>query len=369
MNILFLDQYSDLGGAQRCLMDLIPAVRRRGWQAYVAAPGNGELRDRVESCGASFHEIHCGPYKSGGKSTVDVFHFAKELPLLAREIAELVSECRADIVYVNGPRLLPAAAFAHPPGVSLIFHSHSFLRQHYAAALAGFSIAGSNATMIASCRFVAEPLRIYAGRIQVVYNGVVSAPELSKGGLPAVPRIGVLGRIAPEKGQLEFVEAARLLDRNYQFVICGAPLFSYPTAVRYYERVRECAVGLPVEFLGWRDDVNAVLANLDLLVVPSAQGEATTRVILEAYAAGVPVLASRSGGIPEVVSDGETGYLIPSCDPAKLAARICDILRDRAALRRVAENGHRAWQERFTLAQYQNRILSILERVGSNARA
>src|SRR5206468_10417372 len=122
--------------------------------------------------------------------------------------------------------------------------------------------------------------------------------------------------------QLEFVQAARMLPPDCRFIVCGAPLFSNPAAARYFELVREAAAGLPVEFMGWRDDIGAVLSELDLLVAPSAPVEATTRVILEAYAAGVPVVASASGGIPEIVRDGQTGFLTPPGDPAKLAARI-----------------------------------------------
>src|SRR4030095_8548742 len=98
-----------------------------------------------------------------------------------------------------------------------------------------------------------------------------------------------------------------MLPRNCRFILCGAPLFSNP---RYFELVREAAAGLPIEFLGWRDDVNDTLSELDLLIVPSASVEGTTRVILEAYAAGVPVVASASGGIPEIARDGETGFLV-----------------------------------------------------------
>jgi glycosyltransferase involved in cell wall biosynthesis len=369
MNILFLDQFSDLGGAQRCLLDLLPAVRERGWQAHLAAPGTGALRDRALALGAAFHQIHSGPYQSGGKSGQDLLRFAKELPVLAREIGRLIRDANPDLVYVNGPRLLPAASLAVRSALPLIFHCHSLLRQKYAAALAGLSLQFSNATVIASCRFVAEPLRLYASRFHVVYNGVAAEPAPVSGGRGSRLRIGVLGRIGPEKGQLEFVQAVRLLDRNHQFVICGAPLFSEPAAANYYERVRECAAELPVEFLGWRDDASAVLAGLDLLVVPSAPGEATTRVILEAYAAGVPVLASRSGGIPEVLTDGETGCLVPPLDPARLAARIRDLILNPAALRRIAQSGHLAWREQFTLEQYQSRVLSILESVGRKARA
>jgi glycosyltransferase involved in cell wall biosynthesis len=362
MNILFLDQFSDLGGAQRCLVELLPAVRDRGWQAHVAAPGNGALQDRALALGASYRQIGSGPYQSGGKSIPDLFRFARELPKLAREISTLAADCQARIVYVNGPRLLPAAAFGLSDSTPLVFHCHSYLRQRYAAALAGLSLVGARATVIASCRFIAEPLRLYINST-VIYNGVNGGADPPvRGRPPGRPRIGILGRIAPEKGQLDFLEAARLLPPKYEFVICGAPLFSNASAQSYFERVREEAAGLPVEFLGWRDDVRTILSDLDLLVVPSAAGEATTRVILEAFAAGVPVVASSSGGIPEIVSDGDTGFLTPPSDPAKLAARIRDAMTNPAALQRVAENAQRVVREHYTLEQYQARVMSLLQR-------
>jgi len=255
----------------------------------------------------------------------------------------------------------------------LVFHCHSYLRQPYAAALAGISLAASRATVIASCRFVAEPLRpfIASNQIEVVYNGVgsVAAPidrDWPRGRTTRL-RIGMIGRIGPEKGQLEFVKAARILKSNYEFVVCGAPLFSDATSIRYLEQVRGFAAGLPIEFPGWCEDVHPVLSTLDLLVVPSGPGEATTRVILEAYAAGVPVVASNSGGIPEIVSDGETGFLAPPGDPAKLAARIAEVSKAPAELKRIAENAQHVWRERYTLVRYQGQIISALERIGSQA--
>ena len=165
---------------------------------------------------------------------------------------------------MNGPRLLPAAALA--ARVPLIFHSHSYLRHSYAAALAGISLANSEASLIANCRYVVEPLRPFLSstRVDVVYNGVEGRARNHRPS--STRRIGVIGRIAPEKGQLEFVQMARQLPSTFQFVICGAPLFSDPS---YADRVRQSAEGLDIEFMGWRDDIDAVLSTLDLLVVPS----------------------------------------------------------------------------------------------------
>jgi glycosyltransferase involved in cell wall biosynthesis len=362
MNILFLDQFSELGGAQLCLLELLQPIRDRGWQALVAAPGVGPLRELALALGAAYRPIHLSSYESGRKSASDVFRFASELPFLAKEIAGLVREFGADVVYVNGPRLLPAARLAAPE--RLVFHCHSFLNKRYAAALAG--LAANGATVIANCHFVAAPLAPYVTPI-VVYNGVLSnsiEPERKSFAENGCVTVGVLGRIAPEKGHLDLMHAARLLGPGFRFLVCGAPLFS---GDGYYERVRAAANGLPVAFLGWRDDAAAVLAGLDILAVPSAKHEATTRVILEAYAAGVPVIASDSGGIPEIVVDGETGFLVPPGDPAKLARKISEAAANPPTLRKISDTARELVRERYSLHQYQGRVMSILERVGASA--
>jgi glycosyltransferase involved in cell wall biosynthesis len=88
---------------------------------------------------------------------------------------------------------------------------------------------------------------------------------------------------------------------------------------------REVGVLPHVTFMGHRDDVPAILTASDLFVLPSAS-EASPNVVLEAMAAGLPVVASRVGGIPELVDDGVTGHLVPPSDPDALASAILDLL-------------------------------------------
>ena len=115
--------------------------------------------------------------------------------------------------------------------------------------------------------------------------------------------------------------------------------------------MRAAAAGLPVEFAGWVDDVYACMAQLDLLLVPSAGHEATTRVILEAFAAGVPVIAFPSGGIPEVVEDGVTGLLANTSE--EMAQRAIELLTgDARRLISMAQAARQSWSRRFTLERY-----------------
>ena len=353
MNILFLDQYSDLGGGQRCLLDLLPAVRARGWRAHLAAPGNGRLCEEAARLDATVDEIACGPYRAGRKSMRDILRFAREAGPLRARIRELAERYRADLVYVNGPRVLPAAAGAVRDR-PLLFHCHSSLgwphRWMVERCLEGVTVVGS-------CRFVLDSFRRRT-EMHVVYNGVAGGPR--KAGRRG-RRVGVIGRIAPGKGQAEFLAAARLVPGS-QFVICGEPLFSDARSRAYSARLRVLARGLPVEFLGWRDDVAAVLGELDVLVAPSVAPEATTRVILEAYAAGVPVVAAKVGGIPEVVEDGVTGFLVDARRPAELAARIREVLEmPGERLQAVIERARQEWQRRFTLTRYQEEMMQRME--------
>ena len=125
----------------------------------------------------------------------------------------------------------------------------------------------------------------------------------------------------------------------------------------YVDEVNRLAAGLPVEFLGWRTDIGAVLDHLDLLLVPSTVAEATTRVILEAFSAGVPVVAYAIAGIPEILRDGENGFLVPSCTSTALARRVLEVTR--LNLDTVVRRARSDWTQKYTVARYQQEMAEI----------
>lgn len=344
MKVLFLEQFADLGGAQLCLLDLLREVLFEGWEAHVAMPGAGPLAGRARELGASVRELPAGRYSLGRKGPLDAVRFAADLGRLAERIRELSRGM--DLIYVNGPRLMPAAARAGT-GCPVVFHSHNYVTGWGSRILVSRAIKRSGALVIAASRFVARPW----GDAHVVYGGVDGPPAgYRRRGAGAPPRIGMIGRIAPQKGQLEFVMAARRV-RAAEFVLCGDALFGDRAGERYRDEVLRTASGA-VRWLGWRDDVYEVLSNLDLLVLPSAGEGGVPRVLLEAFAAGVPVLALDSGAVPEAVSEGHNGFLLRSRKPAEIARRICEILTRRERLQAAAKEARRTWRERFTRERF-----------------
>ena len=140
------------------------------------------------------------------------------------------------------------------------------------------------------------------------------------------------------------------------FVIYGSALFGESG---YESRVRAAASGLSVQFAGWVDDVYSAMSCLDVLLVPSAAIEGTTRVVLEAFAAGLPVIAYRSGGIKEVIEHGVNGLLVDSAE--EMANECIELLRDPDRRAAIAGAARKTWQRGFTLARYQEEMLTVIQ--------
>ena len=112
MRVLLVDQFAELGGAQQCFLDLEPALRAAGWSLEVALPGDGPYSERLRERGAVVRTFPIGQYSNGRKGLAEQLRFAAETPAVARSLRAIVEEVEPELLYVNGPRLLPAAALA-----------------------------------------------------------------------------------------------------------------------------------------------------------------------------------------------------------------------------------------------------------------
>jgi glycosyltransferase involved in cell wall biosynthesis len=160
--------------------------------------------------------------------------------------------------------------------------------------------------------------------------------------------VGAAGRLSPDKGFGVLVEAALRVvreERSAGFVLFG----DGPLREDLCRAV--AAAGLSDRFVlaGFHDDLDRFMPFFDVLALPS-YNEGLPNVVLEALAAGVPVVATAVGGTPEVVEDGVTGYLVPPGDAGVLAERILDLLGFEANRRRLGRRGQERVRREFTFA-------------------
>jgi len=195
--------------------------------------------------------------------------------------------------------------------------------------------------IIANSRAVKERLRNLS-RIRVVYNGVDEIPSLSREERNRARRqflnspddilIGTVGHFAPLKGfedLIRAIPAVRAEIPGARFLFIGGSLYSAHLAYRsrLEDLIGRLGVEASVNFTGARDDLDRILPALDIFVLPS-RSEGFGRSNLEAMAAGIPVVSTRAGGIPEVVEDNVSGLLVPPADPAALSRAIITLARE-----------------------------------------
>ena len=360
MNILFLDQFSDPGGAQFCLRDLMLEVQRRGWSPRLMVPGSGELVKWSSSAGIPVYPLPLRPYSNGSKTALDFLRFSIDGPRAAAAIRRVVQRERVDLIYVNGPRVLPAVFGISCP---IVFHVHTHVRVLYARKLLEWTLRTANTPVIAVSQYIADGYLPVLGhqRVRVIYSGIPDFQGRTRGFRERPVRVGIIGRIAPDKGQLDFVRAAIQIAQNgggVEFFVYGERMFA---DAEYNAEVRKVAANAPVKFCGWTNDVGKALHGLDIVAVPSVRDDPAPRVVMEALSAGTPVVAYRSGGIPELVEDGRTGVLTDTRDSSSLARSIQFLMRDPGLMERLSAAGRSEWQLRFRVERYRTDICDLLE--------
>jgi len=328
----------EVGGGEVMLHHLATALRELGREVAVVAPAQpSAVAERLEADGFIVDRVG-GPGRLGYMRALRRWHGAH----------------RGDVVWCNG--LLPATALAGRR--RRIVHLHQVPEKPQ---LRAFSAAArpSALAVLAPSRYAAD--RIPGAR--VLPNWVPGPDE------PPAPRtraaeepltVGFLGRLSEDKGILTFLEAAALLDRRrpgaYLFRVAGEARF---VADDEAQRITEAleAAGERVEVLGWQDTA-AFLASVDVLVVPSQWAEVFGLVTAEAMAAGVPVVVSDAGALPEVVG-AEHPFTFRQRDAVGLAEAVVRAAdADRAA---VAQEPRRRWERLFSPDAGRDAVAALLD--------
>jgi len=213
------------------------------------------------------------------------------------------------------------------------------------------------------------------GKVSVLHNGIVleryrrtgvrgGLAELAGREVPS-PVIASIGRISPEKGHADLIDAfAILASRGCR--ISGVLVGDGPARSALADRIRALRLERSVFMLGYLQEPQRVLEETDLMVLPS-HTEGLPNAALEALAMEVPVLATRVGGTPEVIADGETGRLVPSGSPEALAAAILEFASDPHPWREMARRGRVLVETRFNFQHRTRQLEHIYSEVVARA--
>jgi glycosyltransferase involved in cell wall biosynthesis len=348
-----------IGGGEESLLGLVRGLDRRRFAPHVHVPGEGGMAIELRRIGVPIAlrplpTVRPWTVLAGGRAV--------------RDLRALLSARRIRLVHAHGSRgALYAGLAARRSRVPVIWHVRIVDRDPW---LDGLLLRMSSA-VVANSAAAAGRFRGRSGaatKVQVVPNGVDlerfgpgAAAGLTKTLAPPAGGAVVvyIGRLERGKGPDLFLEAARVAQRTLpqaRFLLVG----DGPMRAALEADAR--AADVRATFVGHQADPRPFLGMAAAVVVPSRQ-EAFGRVLIEAMAAEVPVVATRVGGIPEVCVDGRTGLLVPPEDPGALAEAIVSTLTDPDATRARVRAAAADVRARFTLAAHVERIQQLYDAV------
>lgn len=337
MRVLHVISDGTWGGAQRHVRDLISGVQ--GAQCSLASGSEGHLTREVQSKGTPVALV---PGLGRRDSVV-------ALPRAVRHLGWLIERLAPEVVHAHGAKASTVAKQAlRRGGPVLVYTSHGFAfadptrpavqrtllksleRQGLERIAAFIGVSRSECALARTLGFQDE-------RIHHIPNGVPMGP----GGLPRqgpIRLVGFAGRWVPEKGIDVLIRLAAHLPEGVTLEVRG-------------EGPRKMPLGInrpAVRVGGWVEDIPSWLRGVDLLVLPSRK-EALPYILLEAMAEAVPVVAFAVGGIPEVLSDGLEGRLVPPGDDEEFVTAVLDLIRAPESATGMAIKGFQRVRSAFTL--------------------
>lgn len=380
--ILVAQHSAALDGSAHSGLLLANGLREAGWDTHVAFGFEGPI---IEPYAAAGHETHVVPHDNWLRR--DRTHqFAKDVWLEWRKASAfeaLVGEIQPDIVYLNTVVSLAGALAARRKRLPCVWH----LREMWAdvggemhapswtVPVVQRVIRGHADRLVANSTATARNLMGSEAVVDEVVPNAVRAAFFEEARTPAAARVafdlpadasvvGVPGTLRPMKGHPFFFDALAPVLRERDEVcvaVTGEGTESFTARLR--EQVRTLGIESRVHFLGWVDDMPAFYRACDLVCVPS-RAEPFGRTAIEAFATGTPVIATAVGGLQEIVTDGETGRLVPYGNEEALAAAVRQLLGRPALRQKMVNHARQVAGEQYHERIYKSRTADVVRSVG-----
>jgi glycosyltransferase involved in cell wall biosynthesis len=373
MRIIYIITRADeIGGAQVHVRDVATALNSSGHEIIVLAGPSGSLSDQLAARGVPFQAVPplvrpIAPWRDA---------------LAVRQLSSILRRVRPDLVSVHSskagwlgrlaaklagiPVILTAHGWKFAEGLPPAERRLSTVLERLFARLADhiITVCEHDRRLALACR-IAPP-----SKITCIHNGVhdiaAGAPvtRLADTTAGAPVRIVMIGRFSPQKDHAGLLHAlAPLGNLHWRLWLIGGG----PDQAAAIALARDLRLGDRVQFLGERDDARAFLERADIFALAS-HWEGLPYSVLEAMSAGLPVIASAVGGVPEAVIDGETGILVPREDTAALRNALASLISDPERRHRLGTAARQRYESAFRFERMLSDTLAIYERVAVTAR-
>lgn len=367
ITILFVEHTGTIiGGGQFSVLSLLKALCEKEYKVHVTVPQRGDYYEMLKDNG--FTPIIADVNRFKGRGII-------RLPKAVKQMRKLVIDVKADIVHANSARAALVSGLACVgTGIPMIWH----LRVPGREPLYDFLLTILSKRIVAISNFVATRIKSFRKKVIVIHNGVEPVTKLMEEEIISVkkelgigegPVIGTVCQLIPSKGLESFIKAGVIVIKNFPqayFLIVGGEVAD---TIRYEKKLRQLSeqfnIADRVIFTGFKRDVYTYYKLMDVFAFFSER-EAFGRAVAEAMMAGIPVVSTNVGGIPEIVENGKTGYLFPVKNEDIAAEKISFLLKNTDQAKAMGENGKARAETLFSTKRNAEKISFVYEKLIGN---
>jgi glycosyltransferase involved in cell wall biosynthesis len=367
---VYLREVTKIEGNTRHIRFMFEFMDRRHFEPFLVSPVLSDLFEEISRLRGHSYQLAAPACLNSFGGTIMRQGLGGRLRVMLSlvrynwKVVNFLRRHRPDIIHCHSNRaLLMVGLAAKLTGIPTIWYIKGLLKNPWVDRL-GFMLADRVLFQNRANRDNRYPhlIRRYAGKIRILKNGVDLAAVVAAGrraGPPLAQELGLkpdnlniilLGQVGPRKGANYLLEAMATVQAEIPDV--AVYLVGDTSAEEYQDYLKHLNELIArhrlqnIHFTGWREDCGEILSLMDLLVLPSLD-EGVPKAIIEAMTLGKPVVATRIGGIPELVQEGDTGLLVAPRDSANLAQAIVTLARNKELRHRMG-----AQAQRIALREY-----------------
>ena len=353
MNIVQIVPEMDIGGVEQGTYDLARGLLEKGHRSIVIS-GGGRFIPKLKKVGVKHYTLPVDR-----KSPIVIARMVKK-------VKNILQKENIDILHAKSrvPAWIGYFACKNLEKVHFISSFHGFYSPHF---LSRIMAKGERVIVVSKIlgRYAKEKFKVPEEKLRLVYNGVEikECPEFNGQN----HRIGIIARLTPLKGHPFFIEAiARLRERFPDikgFIIGPIP----EDKIGYKKELEKLIAKLHLKNIHFipPEQKKEIFPTLNLMLSCSIVPEAFGRSIVEAQLAGIPVIATNLGAVPEIIEDRKTGLLVPPGNSEALAKAITWVFTHQEEWKKMTESAKKIARERFSVEQMVNRIINVYQGVRS----
>ncbi|MCS5491130.1 glycosyltransferase family 4 protein [Algoriphagus limi] len=374
-NILFLQSSSELYGSGKIFLQVLRVYQEEGFRPIVVLTNEGPIQSLLEKEEVPVFIQNLGILRRKYLSPWGLFNRAQKNREAFNFLTKLHQSYQFELVFSNTLAVVIGAYWAKKKQIPHTWHIHEILLGPKPLVWWLSKMLDSTTPHpIAVSKSVGNhwQSKLKKAKLSVIYNGIPYEPYLNAkptlreelGLSPDQILIGMVGRINPGKGQGFFLEMTQELiskNSNLHFVLVGDPFPGYePILEELLQKIEKDGLSAKVSYLGFREDIPQIMASLDIFVLPSVLPDSFPTVILEAMAAGKPIVATKSGGAVEMVEEGKTGFLIPIGDVNQGIKALNQLIEDKNLREKMGKAGQDRVLKEFSLEAFKENIKNHL---------